>query len=126
MESSYRLLIIDDDQSVLNLLENYLTNNNYDVVCVSNGLDGLKRIESGENGFDLIITDLVMPDMNGKELSEKIIKLYPDIKVLFTSGYTENHLVKSGELENNINFLPKPYTAKSLLTFVRKILKSEE
>ncbi len=86
MKSSHRLLIIDDDQSILNLLENFLSNNNYHVVCVTNSLDGLKRIESTENDFDLIITDLVMPEISGIGLISILKKEHPQIPIIAITG----------------------------------------
>jgi len=120
------ILFVEDDKHVNDFAVLALKDFGYKVHSSSNGKHALEYVKKKKLEFDILITDLVMPDMNGKELSEKIVKIYPDIKILFTSGYTENHLVKSGELQNDINFLPKPYTAKSLLTFIRKILKSEE
>lgn len=86
MKSSHRLLIIDDDQSILNLLENFLSNKNYHVVCVTNSLDGLKRIESKENDFDLIITDLVMPEISGIGLISILKKEHPQIPIIAITG----------------------------------------
>ncbi len=119
------ILFVEDDKHVKDFAVTALEDFGYKVHSSINGKHAFDYVKENDLKFDLLITDLVMPVMNGKELSEKILKLYPDIKVLFTSGYTENQLVKSGELEENINFLPKPYTAKSLLTYVRKILTSK-
>ena len=121
MESSYRLLIIDDDQSVLNLLENYLTNNNYDVVCVSNGLDGLKRIESGENGFDLIITDLVMPEISGIGLISILKKEHPKIPIIAITGKGEEPEKLSLEAKAD-GILQKPFELSALDEMITNIL----
>lgn len=120
------ILFVEDDKHVKDFAVTALKDFGYKVHSSINGKHALEYVKKKNLKFDILITDLVMPDMNGKELSDRIIELYPDVKILFTSGYTENQLVKSGELEENINFLPKPYAAKSLLTFVRKILKSKE
>ena len=63
-----------------------------------------------------------MPDMNGKELSEKIYAFLPDIQVLFVSGYADDHIVHSGELDKGVNFLQKPYSVRDLLQKIRAIL----
>ncbi len=86
MESSRRLLIIDDDQSILNLLESYLAQNGYEVVCVNNSLDGLKKIETAKEGFDLIITDLVMPEISGIGLISILKKEHPQIPIIAITG----------------------------------------
>ena len=121
MESSYRLLIIDDDQSVLNLLENYLTNNNYDVVCVSNGLDGLKRIESGENEFDLIITALVMPEISGIGLISILKKEHPKIPIVAITGKGEEPEKLSLEAKAD-GILQKPFELSALDEMITNIL----
>jgi DNA-binding response OmpR family regulator len=86
MESICRLLIVDDDPSILGLLEVFLTNNHYDVVCVTNSLDGLKQIESSKKSFDLIITDLVMPDISGVGLISILKKEHPEIPIIAITG----------------------------------------
>ena len=72
-----------------------------------------------------MITDLIMPEMNGKELAEEIEKILPDTLILFSSGYTENHIVKSGSLDQGINFLQKPYTLQALALKVREVLEAK-
>ncbi len=117
-----KIIFVEDDKHVNDFAFAALNDFGYDVHSSINGMHALKYLKEKNIKFDMLITDLVMPDMNGKELSENVLKLFPDIKILFTSGYTDNHLVNSGELEEGVNFLAKPYTAKSLLTFIRKIL----
>ena len=79
----------------------------------------------GLNDFqaDLLVTDLIMPGMNGKELAEKIKEKLPGIRILFSSGYTDNHLVHNGKLDSEIDFLQKPYSAIDLLKKVRQVLQ---
>ena len=117
-----KILFVEDDKHVKDFAVAALNDFGYKVHSSINGKHALEYLKQENIKFDMLITDLVMPDMNGKELSENVLKLLPDIKVLFTSGYTDNHLVSSGELQEDVNFLAKPYTAKSLLTFIRKIL----
>ena len=120
MGSSYRLLIIDDDQSVLNLLESYL-NKNYDVVCMSNSLDGLKRIESAENGFDLIITDLVMPEISGIGLISILKKEHPEIPIIAITGKGEEPEKLSIEAKVD-GILQKPFELSALEKMITDIL----
>ncbi len=120
MGSSYRLLIIDDDQSVLNLLESYL-NKNYDVVCMSNSLDGLKRIESTENGFDLIITDLVMPEISGIGLISILKKEHPEIPIIAITGKGEEPEKLSIEAKAD-GILQKPFELSALEKMITDIL----
>jgi DNA-binding response OmpR family regulator len=120
MGSSYRLLIIDDDQSVLNLLESYLSKN-YDVVCMSNSLDGLKRIESAENGFDLIITDLVMPEISGIGLISILKKEHPEIPIIAITGKGEEPEKLSIEAKAD-GILQKPFELSALEKMITDIL----
>ena len=121
MGPAYRLLIIDDDQSVLNLLENYLKNNNYDVVCVSNSLDGLKQIESAEKGFDLIITDLVMPEISGIGLISILKKEHPEIPIIAITGKGEEPEKLSIEAKVD-GILQKPFELSALEKMITDIL----
>ena len=77
-----RLLIIEDNEEVLRSLKKYFTKKNYDVVTASNGLDGLKVYENDQDGFDLIITDLVMPNIGGVALISIFKKRLPDLPVI--------------------------------------------
>ncbi len=120
MGSSYRLLIIDDDQSVLNLLESYL-NKNYDVVCMSNSLDGLKQIESAEKGFDLIITDLVMPEISGIGLISILKKEHPEIPIIAITGKGEEPEKLSIEAKAD-GILQKPFELSALEKMITDIL----
>ena len=72
--------------------------------------------------LDLLITDVIMPEMGGKELAEEIVKFIPGIKILFTSGYTDNHIVRSGRLDKGINFLQKPFSIKDISRKIRFVL----
>jgi len=86
----------------------------------------LKLVKENNKHLDLLITDMIMPGMNGKELSEKIKLLKPNTEILYVSGYTEDHIVQSGELDKDINFLSKPYTITTLAKKVREVLDSNK
>ena len=91
----------------------------------SNGIEALEKIKRINTTIDLLITDIIMPDMDGNELAEKIKKIKPDIKILFTSGYTNNHIVKSTAIKPDINFINKPFSYHTLAKKVRKVIEPE-
>ena len=70
----------------------------------------------------LLMTDVVMPGLNGRELAERLLKIRPDMKVLYTSGYTDDVIVHHGVLDENIHFIGKPYTSQTLSKKIRSIL----
>ncbi len=116
------LLLVEDDKDVAKFAHSALSELGYKVKIAENGQQALEIINAQDNHTDLLITDLIMPVMNGKELSEKVQEINPEISVLFVSGYTEEHIVDKGELDKDINFLAKPYTVGALSKRIREIL----
>ncbi|MBL7177942.1 MAG: PAS domain S-box protein [Desulfobacteraceae bacterium] len=124
LEGSETVLLVEDDRSVLNLARKVLQQQGYRVLEAQNGEDALKVSKEYEGSIHLLITDVVMTGMNGRELAERIIPLYPEVKVLFMSGYTDNVLSHYGVLESGINFLEKPFSPEILMRKVRTVLDS--
>jgi PAS domain S-box-containing protein len=119
------ILVVEDDEGVRCFVSTALKDLGYTIYEAANGKKALELIKSKKLVIDLIITDLIMPEMNGKELAEEIDKILPGTLILFSSGYTEDHIVKSGSLETGINFLQKPYTLQALALKVREVLESK-
>ncbi len=117
---SESILVIEDNAMVRNLFKSILTRFGYRIKLASNPMEYFEKLETEE--FDLIITDIVMPEMTGKELYEKMLKKNPNIKVIFMSGYTNTILEKQGLLDKNTNFIHKPVSIKNLTSIIRKIL----
>ena len=126
IESNYSgkesILLVEDDPAVSDFTDRALKDMGYNVVVMSDGEAALEQIISEGCPYDLIISDLIMPKLNGKELIEKIRENYPDIKVLFISGYTDNHIVHDGLLDENVNFVQKPFSIITLRKKIRQIL----
>jgi CheY-like chemotaxis protein len=94
----------------------------YTVLAASDGEEALRIFQNHEGTIDLLITDVIMPKMNGRELADKLRKIRSDLKVIFTSGYTSNIIVHHGVLDPGVVFLEKPITAETLLKKVREVL----
>lgn len=122
LHGTEKILIVEDEKEVCLFASKSLTSLGYKVLKAENGRIALDLIKSKKPELDLIITDLVMPELNGKEFVDKARKILPDIKVIFVSGYTDNHIVHNGLLEEGVNFVQKPYSMKALATTVRKVL----
>jgi two-component SAPR family response regulator len=87
-------------------------------------MEALAFLKNKKIHIDLLITDMVMPEMNGNELAEKIKNFVPDIRILFTSGYTEERIQVDGIIDDRVQFIQKPYSTHSLGKIVREILDS--
>ena len=118
------ILFVEDDDEVRKFMYRTLKTLKYDILEASNGLEALEIVRRNKLKLDLLITDVIMPEMGGKELAEEIVKFMPGIKILFTSGYTDNHIVRSGRLDQGINFLQKPFSIKEFSKKIRYILEN--
>jgi signal transduction histidine kinase len=120
------LLLVEDEPSVRHLAVQILRSLGYLVLSAPNGQDGL-RVAQEHKGLPirLVITDVIMPRMGGKVMAEWLKATFPDLKVLFTSGYTDDSIARHGVLDAGVNFLPKPYTPSSLAHKVRDMLDAK-
>ncbi len=117
------ILVVEDESMVRNIAVKVLQRQGYNVVQADNGPNALSYCEKHSIVPDLLMTDIVMPAMNGRDLAESFLARHPDIKVLFTSGYTENVIAHhNGELEEGLNFIGKPYTPQDLVKKIRNVL----
>ncbi|MGC4066797.1 MAG: response regulator [Polyangiaceae bacterium] len=94
------------------------------MVACGSGEEALLALTELDAPVHLLVTDVVMPGMNGRQLADRAQRMRPTLKVLFTSGYTEDTIAHHGVLDEGIEFLPKPYSVTALLQRVRKILDS--
>jgi CheY-like chemotaxis protein len=119
---SETVLVVEDEQSVLNLCRQMLTHGGYRVLTARNGNEALTVYEQRSAEIDLVITDVVMPGLNGKDLSAQLTLRRPELPILFASGYDFNFLEEtllSGEITRVIR---KPYKTNELLKRVRELL----
>jgi PAS domain S-box-containing protein len=116
------ILVVEDEILNMQLVELVLETYGYQVLAASSPSEALHMAKKRTGGIDLLLTDLVMPEMNGRDLAKEVTSLYPDIKCLFMSGYTGNAIVHHGVLDEGIHFLQKPFSKKDLAAKVREVL----
>jgi signal transduction histidine kinase len=117
------LLVVEDEPAVRHLAVHVLQNLGYEVLSATNGQDGLHVARQHKGAeIKLVVTDVIMPQMSGKVMAEWLKSSYPDLKILFTSGYTDDAIAHHGVLDPGVVFLPKPYTPASLAHTVRELL----
>jgi two-component system, cell cycle sensor histidine kinase and response regulator CckA len=123
-KGSETILLVEDNPMLCELGQIFLERNGYTVLPAESPAQALEAIQKYPGTIHVLITDVVLPGMNGRVLSERVTKVRPSIKVLFVSGYSEDIITHHGELRSGTNFLPKPYTHETLNRKVREILDS--
>jgi two-component system cell cycle sensor histidine kinase/response regulator CckA len=118
------ILLVEDETDVRDVASETLQSIGYKIYEAANGIEALDYIKNNGSKISLVITDVIMPGMGGKELAENIEKIQPNLKVLFTSGYTDQKIVQRGKLNNDINFLHKPYSIYELSRKIRELIES--
>jgi nitrogen-specific signal transduction histidine kinase len=119
---SETVLLVEDEGEVRSLARKILEMNGYTVLEAENGDQALALAQRQERPIDLLVTDVVMPGINGRKLAERLTSLRGNIKVLLLSGYTDDALVREGMLDEALPFLEKPFTTLSLIRKVREVL----
>jgi len=121
---SYKLLVIDDSQEILTAIHKYLEQKKYEVTTAADGLEGLKLLKSAEGGFDLVITDLVMPNVSGVGVIAILKKQFPGIPVVAITGYGEQP--EALALEANADLvLEKPFDLDYLEQSIANLLSKQ-
>ncbi len=116
------VLLVEDEESVRSLARRLLHALGYHVLEASSGPDALRLAAAHRGGIDLLLTDVVMPRMSGRELADRLAEARPGVKVLYMSGYTDDAVVRHGVLEEGVAFLQKPFPPAALATRVREVL----
>jgi two-component system cell cycle sensor histidine kinase/response regulator CckA len=122
LSGSETVLIVEDNDSLRNFAQKILHIYGYRSLNAENGEDALRVCKEHDGRIDLMITDVVMPKMDGREAAKRLQPLYPQMKVIYMSGYTDDAIVHHGVLEPGLNFLEKPFTLESLARKVREVL----
>jgi len=124
MRGTETILLVEDDPQLRQLSSSVLKHCGYNVLTASSPEEGLAVCRSNHKAIRLLVTDVVMPRMNGRQLAEQVAKISPGIRTLYISGYTDNAIVHYGVLDPGLWFLPKPFTLSALVAKVRDVLDS--
>ena len=120
-----RILLVEDEAALRGLASRLLEKQGYQITEAASGPEAIKLWNQENGAFDLLLTDMVMPEgMSGRELAERLLAEKPELKVIFSSGYSTDLVGNNMLLEEGVNFLPKPYPPRDLIRIVRFCLDS--
>ncbi len=126
MRGSELILLVEDEDTVRELASRVLRKKGYSVVDARNGAEALQLCERLDEHIDLLITDVVMPRMSGRELVERLGVLRPETKVIYMTGYTDDAIIHHGVLDSGIELIQKPFKPASLLRKIREVLDDND
>jgi PAS domain S-box-containing protein len=118
------ILVVEDDPAVLQLVRSTLRRLGYTVLEAQNGAAAIELAGRAAGPIHLLLTDVVLPGMNGRELAERLLTTRPEMRVLYTSGYTEDVIVHRGVVDAGVSFIGKPHTPRALARKIRQVLES--
>jgi two-component system, cell cycle sensor histidine kinase and response regulator CckA len=116
--SKGKVLLVEDDEQVRGFIRMLLTTNGYQVLEARNGAEGLEIAEAEAANIDLLLSDMLLPELSGFDLAQKALERNPELKVLFMTGYVEGDIVQRGISELGASFLDKPFQPATLLSRV--------
>jgi DNA-binding NtrC family response regulator len=116
------ILLVEDEKSILKMTTILLEKQGYTVLAANTPADAIKLAEKYADEIHLLMTDVVMPDMNGRDLANTIAPYCPNLKILYMSGYTANVIAHHGVLDEGVNFINKPFSVSSLSAKLREVL----
>ena len=118
------VLLVEDEPAILEITGQMLETLGYDIHKACSPAEALRIAEECGDGLQLLVTDVVMPEMNGRELAKKLLSLHPRLKCLFMSGYTADIIARNGMVEGSLNFIQKPFSKQTLAIKLREVLDS--
>jgi DNA-binding NtrC family response regulator len=116
------ILLVEDEPSILRMTRMMLERKGYTVISAATPTQAMEKAKNHSGAIDLLMTDVVMPEMNGRDLAEEITALYPSIRLLFMSGYTSNVIAHHGILDEGVAFIQKPFSMADMTEKVRELL----
>lgn len=124
MSAVKTVLVVDDEPSVLRVASKVLRRDGYEILEALGGEEALRVANEHDGAIDLLLTDVVMPGLGGRELGERFREAHPDTALLFMSGYTEDEVLLQGIRVAEVNYISKPFTVAGLREKVREVLDS--
>lgn len=118
------VLVVEDEEAILKMISIMLTDLGYTIFSTKSSAEAIKIAQSYNKKIDLLITDVIMPGMNGRQLADRIIGEYPDINILFMSGYTDEIITHQELLSNHYSFIQKPFSSSTLALKVREAIEN--
>jgi two-component system, cell cycle sensor histidine kinase and response regulator CckA len=122
IRGSETILLVEDAEPLRKLAHMFLKENGYHVLEAADGVEALQLMRENRTPIDLLLTDVVMPGINGRVLAERLAPRYPKMRVLYMSGYTDSFIAGHGVLEAGTHLLHKPFTEEALVRKVREVL----
>jgi signal transduction histidine kinase len=120
------VLVVEDEDIVRELVCEVLEDQGYNVMCARDGIEALNMAEDYDGAIHLLVTDVIMPQMNGHELAGKLSQLRPDMKILYVSGYSDNDIGDHGSLDPRYELLQKPFTPQTLARKIREVIREDK
>jgi len=120
------LLVVEDEKSVRDIVVSSLEQYGYHIIQAENGPEAIKKAKAAREPVHLLLSDVVMPEMSGFELSKKICELYPEVRVCFMSGYADGMIDNHDMVDEEAHFIQKPFSTQALVSKIREILDSHD
>jgi two-component system, cell cycle sensor histidine kinase and response regulator CckA len=122
---SETILLVEDEPAILDMATMMLKRLGYIVIAAKTPGEAIRLAHEHSGPIDLLLTDVVMPEMNGRDLAKNLLTIYPDIRRLFMSGYTANVIAHHGVLDEGVHFIQKPFTMQNLASKLKEALDSD-
>lgn len=116
------ILLVEDEESVRSVTREVLETEGYRVLEAQDAIDGIRLCEQHQGRINLVLTDVVMPGMNGRDMARKLVEMHPELRVIFMSGYTDNPVLREAFADCCTVYLQKPFTVQTLREKVRAVL----